>query len=406
MRIRDRFAGLPGWLKLYLLGRFVNAAGALAWLYLTLYLVSDRGLDPQHAGFIAAAYGLGLLLGNLGGGWFGDHFGMRRGVLTGSLSWAVLCLVMSVAPVPLLGVVGGLAGVCGGAIRPMDSTLVGMSLPAERRREAIALTRSITNAGFMVGPPLGALLFSWDFNLVFYVDAGSSVLLALLVWAKVPAASGGSIARTRAPSGVFRALAGHRSVIVLLAAVLVVDTVYRQLFTSLPLLLRDTGAPTVAYGLLIAFNAGVIVLFEAPLAVALRHRSAVAVIATGFALVALGFVAIAVWPALGGAVLAMGVITIGEMLYKPTATAHVLDAAPDGMAGRFSSLYAAASMGGMAFAPALGGSAYQYLPNLLWILGALAAFAAAAGMWWFSAESRRAGRTSAGRSASRTRPSP
>jgi predicted MFS family arabinose efflux permease len=304
---------------------------------------------------------------------------------------------MSVAPVPLLAAVGGLAGVCAGAVRPIDRALVALTLPAQRRREAMALTRTMSNAGFVVGPPLGALLFTVDFNLVFYVDAASSALLAFLVWAKVPADAGGAVTRGRAPSGLFRALAGHRSVIVLLGAVVVVDTVFRQLYTSLPLLLKDTGAPTVAYGLLITLNAGVIVLCEAPIAVALRRRPAVAVITVGFALVGLGFVALAVWPALGGAVIAMSVITIGEMLYKPTAEAHTVDAAPDGMAGRFASLYAAASISGMAFAPALGGSAYQYLPNLLWTLGAVAAFAAAAAMWLLSRESRRAARTSAGR---------
>lgn len=397
MRVLDRFRGLPGWLTLYLLGRFVNSAGALAWLYLTLYLVSDRGLDPQRAGLIAGIYGFGLLLGNLGGGWIGDHFGMRRGMLVSQLSWAVLCLVMSAAPVTVLGVVGGLAGLCAGATRPIDRALMGLTMPAARRREAMALTRTMSNAGYIVGPPVGALLFTVNFNLVFYVDAASSVLLVLLVWAKVPRTAGGSVGGGRAPRGVFRALAGHRSVIVLLASVLVVDTVFRQLYTSLPLLLKDTGAPTVAYGLLITLNAAVIVLCEAPLAVALRHRRAVPMIATGFTLVALGFVAIALWPALGGAVVAMTVVTIGEMLYKPTSEAHVVDAAPEGMAGRFASLYAAASIGGMAFAPALGGSLYQYLPNLLWTLAALATFVAAGAMWLVSRESRPADRTSAGR---------
>ena len=56
-------------------------------------------------------------------------------------------------------------------------------------------------------------------------------------------------------------------------------------------------------------------------------------------------------------------ITAGEMLYKPTATAHVADAAPEGMVGRFSSLYAAASISGMLFAPALGGAAYEHAPG-------------------------------------------
>jgi len=160
----------------------------------------------------------------------------------------------------------------------------------------------------------------------------------------------------------------NKAVAVLLVAVVVVDTAYRQVFSTMPLLLRDAGSPAVAYGALIAFSSVVIVLFEAPLAVWLRRRRAAAVIAGGFALVGLGLAALAlaaigVWPVLAGAVVAMAVITAGEMLYKPTATAHVADAAPDGMVGRFSSLYAAASISGMLFAPALGGAAYEHVPR-------------------------------------------
>jgi MFS family permease len=70
---------------------------------------------------------------------------------------------------------------------------------------------------------------------------------------------------------------------------------------------------------------------------------------------------------------AIVVITAGEMLYKPTATAHVADVAPDGMVGRYSSLYAAASVSGMFLAPALGGITYEHLPRLLFpIAGGLA----------------------------------
>jgi MFS family permease len=189
----------------------------------------------------------------------------------------------------------------------------------------------------------------------------------------------------------------RHSVIVLLAAVLVVDTVFRQLHTSLPLLLRDLGAPPLTYGLLIALNAVLVVLFEAPIAVLLRRFPAAAVITAGFALVALGFAALGGWPVVAGAVLAVLVTTAGEMLYKPTATAFVVDAAPEGMTGRFASLYAGASMGGMAFAPALGGTLYQHLPSLLWWLSALAAFAAAAGVWLLGRPRVRSEVRSAGR---------
>ncbi|MDX6292209.1 MAG: hypothetical protein QOH50_1284 [Kribbellaceae bacterium] len=165
--------------------------------------------------------------------------------------------------------------------------------------------------------------------------------------------------------------------LVLLGAIVVVDTAYRQLFATMPLLLHDAGSPAVAYGVLIGLSSAVIVVLEAPLAIRLGRHRAVTVIATGFVLVGVGLAALGAWPALGGAAAAVAVITGGEMLYKPTATAQVADAAPDGMVGRFSSLYAAASISGMFLAPALGGAAYEHAPRLLWQVAAIAALVAA-----------------------------
>ncbi|WP_433020493.1 MFS transporter [Kribbella sp. CA-294648] len=370
-----RVAELPGWLKAVMLGQLVSAAGSLAWIYLTLYLVEDRGMSPQEAGFAAAAYGVGLLLGNLSGGWFGDRFGLRRAAVASQLTWAAACLAMPAVPVAGLAVLAAVAGLCGGATRPNLSALVATALPADRRREGIALSRSASNAGFTIGPPLGGLLAAYNFSLVFIVDAVSSVVLAVVVWRWVPPATRVVAAQA---TGVWRAMRRDKSILVLLLAIVVVDTVYRQLFATLPLLLRDAGSPAVAYGLLIGASSVVIVLLEAPLAIRLRNHLSSRVIATGFALVGIGLAVLGVWPALAGAAVAVAVITAGEMLYKPTATAHVADAAPEGMTGRFSSLYAAASISGMFLAPALGGVTYQHHPNLLYPAAAALALTAAA----------------------------
>ncbi|HEU4946394.1 MAG TPA: MFS transporter [Kribbella sp.] len=370
-----RLAELPAWLKAVMVGQVVSSAGALAWIYLTLYLVEDRDMSPQRAGFAAAAYGVGLLTGNLCGGWFGDRFGLRTAAVASQLSWAGTCLAMPLMPAAGLPMLAALAGTCGGASRPNLSALVATALPAERRREGIALSRSASNAGFTIGPPLGGLLAAYDFSLVFVVDAVTSVVLAAVVWRFVPPA-----ARSAGPlqaSGLWRALLRDKSVLLLLGAVVVVDAAYRQLFATMPLLLHDAGSPAVAYGVLIGLSSVIIVLLEAPLAIRLRGHRAAVVIASGFALVGVGLATLGVWPALGGAAVAVAVITGGEMLYKPTATAHVAGAAPDGMVGRFSSLYAAASVSGMLFAPALGGAAYEHAPRLLWPVAAVAALTAA-----------------------------
>jgi MFS family permease len=368
-----RIADLPTWLKAVMVGQLVSSVGALAWIYLTLYLVEERGMSAQTAGFAAAAYGVGLLGGNLGGGWFGDRFGLRTAAVASQLAWVVTCCAMPLVGASWIGVVAALAGLCGGASRPNLSALVATALPAERRREGIALSRTASNAGFTIGPPLGGLLAAYNFSLVFVVDAVTSLIMAAVIWRFVPAARRTASVRVR---GVWRALARDRSVVVLLATIVVVDTVYRQIFATMPLLLRDAGTPAVAYGVLIGVSSVVIVLLEAPLAVQLRSHRATRVIAIGFALVGLGLGILGIWPALAGATLAIVVITAGEMLYKPTATAHVADAAPEGMVGRYSSLYAAASISGMFLAPALGGSAYQHAPQLLYPIAAVLALAA------------------------------
>jgi MFS family permease len=369
-----RVMELPGWLKAVMVGQLVSSAGSLAWIYLTLYLVEDRGMSPQHAGLAAAAYGVGLLLGNLSGGWFGDRFGLRTAALASQLTWAVACLAMPLVPTALLAALSAVAGLCGGASRPNLSALVATALPAERRREGIALSRSASNAGFTVGPPLGGLLAAYDFSLVFVVDAVSSVVLAAIIWRWVPTATRMVSAQA---TGVWRALRQDRSVLVLLGTIVVVDTAYRQLFATLPLLLHDHGSPAVAYGVLLGLSSVVIVLLEAPLAIRLRAHRSSRVIAVGFFLVGLGLAVLGIWPALAGAAVAVAIITGGEMLYKPTATAHVADAAPDGMVGRYSSLYAAASISGVFLAPALGGTTYQHAPHFLYPAAALLAFAAA-----------------------------
>jgi MFS family permease len=138
------------------------------------------------------------------------------------------------------------------------------------------------------------------------------------------------------------------------------------------------GDQLFAYGALIAGSCVLIVLAETPLAIMLGKHPALRLVSSGWALVGLGFVALSLWPALGGAIIGVFVITIGEMLYKPTAPAFVTERAPEGMAGRFQSLYSAASISGMVLSPPVGGFLYQYAPGLLWPVSCALAFGAAA----------------------------
>lgn len=367
---------VPTWLKALLLGQLVSSAGSLAWMYLTLYLVNDRGLSASAGGAVTAVYGAGAIAGNLFGGSLGDRFGLRealaatKGIALVSVAAFAVCPTLALAPLALV------AGLTGGAGRPLMNAVVASGLPSELRREAIALSRAAFNAGAVLGPPLGGLLAAHHFGWIFLTDAMTSAALLLVVLRWVP--------RAAAPDhgvrhGLLSVLRLDDQMRRLVLSVLAIDTTYRLLYTVVPLFLLDHAAPPWLYGLTISLNGAMIVLLEPRVARRLSTRPALPVISAGYAIVGIGWLLLGALPSVLTAFVAVLVISVGEMLYKPTATAHAADLAPAGMQGRYQSLYASASIGGMLLSPLIGSTLYGAAPRLVWPCAAiLAVFAAVA----------------------------
>src|SRR6266545_4320790 len=319
--------GVPRVVWVLAAGRFVNAVGSFLFLFLFLYLTGPRHLPLDRAGLLTGGLGAGLLLGNFTGGWFGDRYGHRRGLMacsafTGTATLAIPWLPLGalVVVLPLLGYAGAAAGVSQGA-------LVALAVPAGDRRRAVALSRAAFNAGTMVWPPLGALLSAYSFEALFVVD-GIVTLIVRAATARLLPRDAPAATRTRGDGGLWRALRADRGLHLLLPAIVVVDVVYRQLYSTLPVYLRDHGHGVRLYAGLVGVGFG------------------------GFSLGAVT----------GFAVAAMTVVTVGEILYKTTATAHVLDAAPPGLLGQYQGLYTGAATSGTLLAPPAGAFVYLHAP--------------------------------------------
>jgi MFS family permease len=368
---------LPGWVRWLLLGRFVNALGSMAWVFVPLYLVSDRHLDAAAAGSVAAVWGLGMIAGNLAGGAVGDRFGLRPTLAGASLASALGCLLVPLTPTPGLPVVLALMGALGGIGRPVSFALVTSALPADHRRQATAWMRAVNNAGTVLGPPLGGLLATHHFGVVFVIDAAASLLMLAVVLTVVPRGSRVVLA-TDGPSTLVGALRQDPRFVLLLLTVTAADTAYRFAYSAVPWQLESLGAAPWVYGTTISLNCALIVLFEPWLAHRLRERPPERLIAAGFLLVGLGWLVVSPSPGLVVVLVAVAVVTAGEMLYKPTATAHAADRAPEGMHGRYQSLYGAASIGGTVVAPPLAGLLFEASPRLMWFVGGVLGVGAAA----------------------------
>ncbi|MFI6727686.1 MFS transporter [Streptomyces atratus] len=365
-----RFFGIvrdvPRTVRLLAFGSFLNGVVSFTFVYLFIYLTGPRGLTVPQAGVIAGVGGIGLVAGNFTGGWFGDHCGHRRMLLTGSL---VSGTALATLPVAAMYGVLPLAQYAAGVVRAANAALVAVSVPEGSRRQSFALVRAGSNAAFAVGPPLGALIaahFSYDW--LFVADGLGTLLFAGYASTVLPAHGTAHNRPVREPGapGLRRELRARPAVLVLLAAILCVDLVYRQQYSTLPVFLSDHGHSAQFYGWLLSINGGLILLLELLAAHALRRRAPLGIVGTGLLLVGLGYAVLI--PGAGAlfAVTMMASLTAGEILYKTTATAYVADQAPAHAQGRFQSLYAGASISGQVLAPPLGGALYAAAPGLLW----------------------------------------
>ncbi|MFF3857658.1 MFS transporter [Streptomyces sp. NPDC002209] len=388
------FKDVPRAVWLLAAGVFVNAVVSFTFVFVFLYLTGPRGLGAAQAGLVTGIGGVGLVAGNFTGGWYGDRFGHRRVLLAASTAAGLALMSFPLLPTAGLYAALPLAQYASGVVRAANSALVAVTVPEGARRQAFAVVRCVSNGGFTLGPPLGALIatgLSYDW---LFVCDGLGTLFFALWTARVVPARGASPHAAAAPDGgrgrgLWAQLRARPAVLVLLGAILVTDLVYRQQYGTFPVFLADHGLDVRAFGLVIALNGAVILLLELPAAVALRARPPLPVIGTGLLLVGAGYAALLPGVGVASAVVMMVLLSLGEILYKTTATAYVADQAPEHAIGRFQSLYAGVSVSGVVLGPPLGGALYSAAPGLLWPLCAALAAGAGGALLWVSARQRR-----------------
>ncbi|MFF4653986.1 MFS transporter [Streptomyces sp. NPDC001381] len=370
---------LPRAVWLLAAGTFINMIVSVTFVFLFLYLTGPRDMSPGAAGLLVGLGGTGLVAGNFTGGWYGDHLGHRRVLLTAAAASGLLLAAVPLLPTPALYLALPLAQYASGVQRAANSALVAVIVPEGTRRQAFALVRASANGGFTIGPVLGALVATHlSYDWLYVAEGLGGLTLACWTARAVPA---GLAPRTRPPrdrGGVWPALRARPAVLVLLLAVLVTDVVYRQQYSTFPLFLADHHMDVGVYGTLLAINGGVLLCLELPAALALRRHAPLRIVGTGLLLVGAGYATLLLGQTLLTAATMMILLTLGELLYKTTATAYMADEAPPHVQGRFQSLYAGVSISGVVLAAPLGGALYETAPAALWPLCAMSAVTAGA----------------------------
>jgi predicted MFS family arabinose efflux permease len=371
---RAAFSGLPRDVWLLSIVLMVNRAGSMVLPFISLYLTQEKGLDVTTAGAVLSLYGLGSAIGSWVGGWASDRIGAERSLVISLTGSGVLFLWLGfqkdfwaiAISVLLLSVVSE-------SFRPACMTAVAQRSPAGLRVRAFALLRLAANLGMGIGPAVGGMLALVDYRLLFVVDAATCWAASLLML-RLPRGTAEESEEGEASADRARPPWRDGPFLALLVLVTLLAASFFQIFSTLPVYFREVyGFREDTIGLLLGFNAAIIVVFEMVLVHWAERRDRMTVVGIGALLVCLGFALMPLGATAAFAALTIVIWTVGEMLALPLLNAVVAERAEASNRGRYMGLYNMAYSVAFIIAPATGTWVYGHFgPSALWIgVGAL-----------------------------------
>jgi predicted MFS family arabinose efflux permease len=353
---RSSFAGLPREVWLLAGALLVNRAGTMVLPFLSLYLTRDLGLTTARAGLIIGCFGLGSMAGSYIGGWLSDRIDplrVQQLQLESFTSLAVGVLVLATIS---------------DAFRPALMAAVAHRSSPEIRARAFALIRLAANLGMAIGPAIAGILAVYGYVWIFVGDAITCWAAAVMLIAsfnEVVVSESDDLPVSETPD---QSPWRDPPFLVFLLLVAVLAMAFFQVWSTMPLYLRSFYEMSErGIGLLLALNALIIVLTEMLLIRAVENRDRMHMVGLGALLVCGGLALLPLGPAWSTAVLAMAVLTVGEMLAMPITNAIVAERAGQRSVGRYMGAYTLAFSTAFVIGPVAGTWVYQNVgPQYLW----------------------------------------
>jgi Transmembrane secretion effector/Cyclic nucleotide-binding domain len=330
-----------------LVGEFVSSIGD--WLYLVaiLILVYQVTEDPFVLGIVGAARVLPYLFLSIPAGIVADRFDRRLILLSTDVARGLLMIVIAAivfADGPIWLVIAlSIGGTC---FATFFGPAIGAYLPnlvedEEQLGPANSAWSTLDNLAFMIGPAVaGILIAGGGLVVAFLLNAVSFAVIAVVLWglprnrpAAAEASAGGDV------SGAATVPALGRAVLVPIVGLAIIDIVGSVAGGGLSVLTvviatTTLGGGETATGFL---NAGIGLggfVGAVVAGVLVLRPSLVPVLVGGSVLGAIGLAGLGYAPALGVAVAAIAVASMGGLVIEVTSTTIFQRVVPDAIRGR------------------------------------------------------------------------
>ena len=358
--------------------------GSILFPFFALYLTKKFNIGMTEVGGLFAIFFISGFIGSFPGGALTDRFG-RKGIIIFSLittSFSTL-LMGFVNEFQFFLTVAFISGIFTDVGGPAYEAVFMDMLPEEKRASGFGIRRVAFNLAVVIGPAIGGFIAARSYLALFIIDAVFSSIVALMVFLLIPETK--PVAEEgKEQTSFLQTFIGYlkvlrdRKFMMFTFVCLLLWWVYMNMNTTLGVYLRDQhGVPDSGYGWLISINAAMVVLLQFPITRRLEKNPPMLVMAFGAIFVTAGLFLYGFVSTFWLFVVAMAILTIGEMITVPVANALVASFSPEEMRGRYNFVYGLSWGISFATGPYLAGLVMDnYNRNWLWyacgIIGMLA----------------------------------
>ncbi len=313
-----------------------------------------------------------------------DQFGRKRIMIVGLVGFSILLVFMSSATtiwqwvviVPLYGILQPIFYI------GIYAMLADMVTP-EERTSAFALVRTASNLAIAVGPAIFGVLIAQSHTVAYYISIIINIIVLVpfifLIRETLPEKT-----ITKQVSSGYRDILRDRPFVIFIAVFALVEIATALVFNLLAVYTKENfNILENQFGQILAINALMVVLLQFNVTRVTKRYNPFVVMAFGSVVYALGVFGYAVSSLLPHFMIAMVIMTLGELAVMPTSNALAANMAPADKRARYMGVYSLTYTFGTGIGPIAGGLlSDSFGPPAIWYGGAFTAILAALGFWW------------------------
>jgi len=302
---------------------------------------------------------------------------LLAGILLSGTSSLLMGFIPTYQTFMIFTIITGLVGNIGG---PAVNAMMADILPEKQRAQGFSILRVVVNLSVSFGPMIGGLLAGYNFFYLFVADFVISMITGLIVYLKIPETKPQADENhPEAEQSLWGTLTGYRHILRdtvflgFLLLTLLTNLVYMQMNSSLSVFLRDLhGISSQKYGYILSLNAIMVVLMQFWITSRITRYKPMSMMFLGNMLYAVGFAMYGFVSSYALFLLAMAIITIGEMVSSPILQSMVAQIAPETMRGRYMAVFNLSFGTAQAIGPLAAGIIMDnYNPNWVWYAGGI-----------------------------------